>query len=274
MEDIILFLLIMNYYTNYCEPIYFYVNEKKCFTNYNLDYIKNYIVNDVFNYQSHLNEVIINPLYNLTFDLINNYVNETCSNILRKFYGITNDIQFFVININQNINPMIIELYNILNTPFEKINLELCDKGYTYNIEEIINYKSIIKVKKLINDILPNKDSIETYFQLVNYSEDQYLNKNVRRLKTFNINNLDINYIPDEFKYYNETYYFGIEKDGVFLNIKGKIKYIVYPKYCKEYHYDKKCPSNKTLNEIIDYINNKDIQNIKDHSNEISFKRK
>ena len=263
--------ITIDVFPNYCEPIYFYVNEKKCFTNYNLDYIKNYIVNDVFNYQSHLNEVIINPLYNLTFDLINNYVNETCSNILRKFYGITNDIQFFVININQNINPMIIELYNILNTPFEKINLELCDKGYIYNIEEIINYKSIIKVKKLINDILPNKDSIETFFQLVNYSEDQYLNKNVRRLKTFNINNLDINYIPDEFKYYNETYYFGIEKDGVFLNIKGKIKYIVYPKYCKEYHYDKKCPSNKTLNEIIDYINNKDIQNIKDHSNEIIY---
>lgn len=259
--------IIISVFPLYCYKKNSTINEKKCITNYNLDFIKNYILNDETGYDIHLEEYIINSLYNLTSIEVNSHDNPKCDSILKKFYG--ND-KYFVLIINEDQKGEIKELYNTQVVPYEKINEDLCNQVYNFKIDKIINYNSLIDIYEIIKDILP-KNYESNFFQIKIYTEEEYKQKTLRRLNSIEENNLVIKYIPDKFKYYNTKYYFEIEKDNIFLNIKGEINFKVYPYYCEDYNVNRNCSSKKTLEEIINYINVEDIDNFEEHVNEIIY---
>ena len=259
--------ITINILPEYCDENLSIINEKKCITNYNLDSIKNYILNDNEYYKIHFNEYIFNSLYNLTSIELLEVDDDKCDFILKKLYGNNN---YFVLIINEDQKGERRELYSKEVVPFEKINEDLCKKVYDFKIEKVINYNSLINIYDIIKDILP-KVYETNFFEIKIYTEEEYLQKYTRRLDSIQENNLVIEYIPDKFRYYNTKYYFEIEKDNIFFNIKGEINFKVYPDYCQDYNVNRNCSSNKTLEEIINYINVEDIENIEEHKNEIIY---
>ncbi len=259
--------ITISVFPEYCNKKLSIISEKKCFTNYKLDDIKNYILNNKNNYNIHFNEYIINPLYNLTSIELHELANHTCNSILKQLYGNNN---YFVLIINEDKKGETKELYNKEVVPFEKINENLCNKVYDIKIDKVINYNLLINIYDIIKDILP-KVYESNFFEIKIYTEKEYLQKYSRRLNSIQENNLVIEYIPTKFRYYDTKYYFEIEKNNVFLNIKGEINFKVFPYYCEDYNVNRNCSSKKSLEEIINYINVEDIENIEEHINEIIY---
>ena len=257
-------------FPEFCEPNLSSLEEKKCITNYEEEYIKKYILSDYHNEKIYISQNIFGPSYSLYIYEEDNYNIITCDAIFKKFYNFNNNDKYYVIKSERNSNEILIEWYHQKIIPYEKINEKLCTEGYFYKIEKIINYNFKTNITELIKSILP-KNYLNNYFEIKIYTEEEY--PNIRRLE-ISSEQLIIEYKPDKYKYYNEKFYFEIEKDGVFLNIKGELNFIVYPIYCENYYFLNNyynCFSNNTLEEIINFINFDDINNIKEHNNEIIY---
>ena len=254
----------------FCEPNLSSLEDKKSITNYEEDYIKKYILSDYYNETIYISQKIFGPSYSLYIYEEDNYDINKCDLIFKKFYNFNNNDKYYVIKSERDSNEILIEWYNQKIIPYEKINEKLCTEGYFFKIEKVINYNFKSNITDLIKSILP-KYYLNYNFEIKIYTEEEYTNK--RRLE-ISSEQLIIEYIPDKYKYYNEKYYFEIEKEGIFLNIKGELNFIVYPIYCENYYilnnyYN--CYSNNSLEEIINFINNNDIKNIKEHNNEIIY---
>ena len=258
-------------FPEFCEPNFSSLEEKKCITNYEEDYIKNYILSDYNNETIYISYKILGSSYSLDIYEENNYNINECDLIFKKFYNFNDNDKYYVIKSERNSNENLIEWFNQKIHPYEKINEKLCTDGYFFKIEETINYNFKCNITDLIKSILP-KNYLNN-FEIKIYTEEEYSLINTRRLE-IKSEKLNIEYIPYKYKYYNKKYYFEIEKDGIFLNIKGELNFIVYPIYCKNYVISNNfynCFSNNSLEEIINFINIDDIKNIKEHSNEIIY---
>ena len=248
------------------------INPKKCSTDFDENFIKNYLISDYQNESVHIGEEIYGPSYKLIINLSD--LQSDCHKMLVNLYDLIDNILFQIEIIrnydNSNIEHFF-EYYNKNVNPFEKINEDIC-RDNTFIIDKTINNNIKINITDVIKSILPKNNNLNSNFgiQILLINDNVKRNSKMIWKESNNLNYFFVEYFTDKYKYYNENYNFRISKN-LYNIIKGEINLNVFPIYCEKYVFIYNfhdCYSNKSLDQIIQIINRDDIFNIIEHKNE------
>ena len=268
----------INVLPNYCNKLLSNIN-RICYTNLTLDSIKNNIISNSSynNFSYHNNEKIYGINYNLNVYFKEPLENNECNNLLKNYYETNNFILFDITKENKQY----IELYAKKDNEYYYVNQNLCEGIFLYNATKVIDINGEYQINLLnyFSDLIPPYINLDISNNLEKYSFLFYrLNEdgNYELFINSNIilnNNFLITFIPDDYKYYKETFKYVLIKrnstitDYVNVNIQSEIIFNIFPSYCKSYQ-EMDCISKKNIEEILQILDY-DYKNIKNHNGEV-----
>ncbi len=268
----------INVLPNYCNKLLSNIN-RICYTNLTLDSIKNNIISNSSynNFSYHNNEKIYGINYNLNVYFKEPLENNECNNLLKNYYETNNFILFDITKEKKQY----IELYAKKDNKYYYVNQNLCEGIFLYNATKVIDINGEYQINLLnyFSDLIPPYINLDISNNLEKYSflfyrlnEDGnyelFINSNI-----ISNNNFLITFIPDDYKYYQETFKYVLIKrnstitDYVNVNIQSEIIFNIFPSYCKSYQ-EMDCISKKNIEEILQILDY-DYKNIKNHNGEV-----